>query len=193
MLASVTFLFGSGTPFMRRNVLAGGRRKAEKIGKDKFSAGQTFFCWKFLDPAITSTQRYVCYQSYQSMIERDSQFRISSFLIPVVGYKKCWEFISRSVWYFTVTPLKLSCTNEKFSLSCSKLRYEGQWSRSSLALSHASLGFSCWVSTSNILCQLHCKFTDERKNVVEQYQNNSWKIRTFPCKMFSIQLSAIFY
>lgn len=59
MLPSVAFLFGSGKLLMRRNVLAGGRRKAAKIGKDKFSAGQTF-CWYILDPAVTYTQRHVC-------------------------------------------------------------------------------------------------------------------------------------
>lgn len=59
MLPSVAFLFGSGKPLMGRNVLEGGRRKAAKIGKDKFSPGQTV-CWKILDPAVTYTQRCVC-------------------------------------------------------------------------------------------------------------------------------------
>lgn len=45
----------------------------------------------------------------------------------------------------------------------------------------------------NILFQFHCKFTDERKNAVEQCQNNSQKIRTFPCEMFSIQLFSTLY
>lgn len=59
MLPSAAFLFVSGKPLMRRNVLAGGRRTAAKIGKDKFSPGQTF-CWKILVPAVTYTQRSVC-------------------------------------------------------------------------------------------------------------------------------------
>lgn len=48
--------------------------------------------------------------------------------------------------------------------------------------SHGSSELSC-----NILFQFHCKFTDGRKNAVEQCQNNSQKVENFlvKCSQFS--------